>query len=82
MQEISKEIVSQLTASRQQDAALAEPLMRCVFLVVLRGSMQPELLAENGGQLKLSRPHLRSRFCGERAELLSQQVSAVNDDSR
>ncbi len=74
--------MSQLTPSRQQDAALAEPLMRCVLLAVLRRSMQPELLAENGGQLKLSRPRLRSRFCGEEAKLLSQQVSAVNDDPR
>ncbi len=52
VQEISKKIVSQLTALREQEAVLAGPFMLCVMLAVLR-SMQTELLAEN--QLKLSR---------------------------
>ncbi len=69
MQEISKEIVSQLTALREQIAAFAGSLMRCVLLAVLR-SMQPELLAENGGQLKLGRTVVVTFVDGEGVELL------------
>ncbi len=81
VQEIGKEIVSQLTALREQGAALAGPLMRCVVAGRCKlscGSCNSSCLqimvADNGGQLKLGRAFV-CRFCGQGVAFLASYTS-------